>query len=86
MEVFGDKKTSKNIKQFYCELCDFSCYKKGDWNRHKGVVNLAHGKTTETCPRTDYRCGARPRRGKALARCQSRRYRRRREAVAGPAA
>jgi len=34
MEVFGDNKTSKNIKNFYCEFCDFSCCKKGDWNRH----------------------------------------------------
>ena len=34
MEVFGDKKTSKNIKNFFCEVCDFSCCKKGDWNRH----------------------------------------------------
>ena len=40
MEVFGDKKTSKNIKQFYCEICDFSCYKKGDWNRH--IVRPKH--------------------------------------------
>jgi len=28
------EKTSKNIKKFYCELCDFKCIKKGDWNRH----------------------------------------------------
>ena len=37
MEVFSDKKhqkTSKNIKQFFCKECDFSCCKKGDWNRH----------------------------------------------------
>ena len=27
-------KTSKNTKEFYCELCDFNCSKKGDWNRH----------------------------------------------------
>ena len=34
MEVFGDEKTSKNIKKFFCEDCDFSCSKKGDWHRH----------------------------------------------------
>jgi len=34
MGVFGDIKTSKNIKYFNCEVCDFSCCKKGDWNRH----------------------------------------------------
>jgi hypothetical protein len=34
MEVFGDKKHQKNINQFVCEVCDFSCCKRGDWNRH----------------------------------------------------
>lgn len=34
MEVLGDKKTSKDIKKFVCKECDFSCCKKGDWNRH----------------------------------------------------
>ena len=26
--------TSNYIQQMYCELCDFRCSKKGDWNRH----------------------------------------------------
>ena len=26
--------TSKNIKKFVCEKCDFKCSKKGDFNRH----------------------------------------------------
>jgi len=26
--------TSKTIQKFECKLCDFSCSKKGDWNRH----------------------------------------------------
>jgi hypothetical protein len=26
--------TSKNINNFVCNICDFSCCKKGDWNRH----------------------------------------------------
>jgi len=34
MEVFGDIKTSKNTKKFVCIECEFSCCKKGDWNRH----------------------------------------------------
>jgi hypothetical protein len=34
MEVFGDNKTSKNIKNFFCEVCNFNCCKKGDLNRH----------------------------------------------------
>ena len=28
------EKTSKNIKKFYCESCDFECCKKGDYTRH----------------------------------------------------
>jgi len=34
MNVFCDKKTSKTSNIFVCEPCDFSCCKKGDWNRH----------------------------------------------------
>lgn len=34
MDVFGDKKTSKNISFFECKICDFKCSKKGDWDRH----------------------------------------------------
>ena len=26
--------TSKNIDNFYCNFCNFKCYKKGDYNRH----------------------------------------------------
>ena len=44
MEVNGDKKTSKNIQNFYCEKCDFKCCKKGDWNRH--IVTAKHIKLT----------------------------------------
>jgi len=28
------KKASKNINKFSCELCDYVCSKKGDYNRH----------------------------------------------------
>ena len=42
MEVFSDKKTSKNIKKFECINCDFSCSKKGDWDRH--IVRPKHQK------------------------------------------
>ena len=34
MEVFSDKKHQKTSKLLYCSFCDFSCCKKGDWNRH----------------------------------------------------
>ena len=33
-------KTSKNTQQYYCELCDFLCSKKGDWFRH--INRLKH--------------------------------------------
>jgi hypothetical protein len=29
-----DIKTSKNIKNFECIVCDFRCCKKGEWGRH----------------------------------------------------
>jgi len=34
MDALCDKKTSKNIQKFECNICDFNCCKKGDWNRH----------------------------------------------------
>jgi len=34
MDVFCDNKTSESAKKFVCKTCDFSCCKKGDWNRH----------------------------------------------------
>ena len=46
MEVFGDKKHQKNIKQFVCELCDFRCCKKGDWNRH--IIRAKHINLTKS--------------------------------------
>jgi hypothetical protein len=44
MEVLGDKKTSKNIAKFRCEICDFTCCKAGDWNRH--ILTSKHKKLT----------------------------------------
>jgi hypothetical protein len=34
MVTFSDNKASENIKKYICNICDFSCCKKGDWNRH----------------------------------------------------
>ena len=34
--------TSKNIEKLDCELCDFKCCKKGDYNRH--VLTSKHKK------------------------------------------
>jgi hypothetical protein len=45
MVVFSDKKTSKNISNFYCKSCDFGCSKKGDWNRH--IVRPKHINLTQ---------------------------------------
>ncbi len=61
MEVLGDIKTSKDIKKFVCKECDFSCCKKGDWNRHilrpkhinlttpNGCVTINTSTKTNTC-------------------------------------
>ena len=59
MEVFSDKKTSKNIFKFYCKLCDFGCSKKGDWNRHiqrLKHIKLTQGDTMETKKTSVYIC------------------------------
>ena len=39
-------KTSKYIKNFVCEKCDFRCSKKGDYNRH--LQSKKHNTTTTT--------------------------------------
>ena len=33
-KVANNSSLTKNIKKFYCKLCDFGCNKKGDLNRH----------------------------------------------------
>jgi hypothetical protein len=59
------KKTSKNINNFYCEVCDFKCIKKGDWSRHiarpKHIFNEERiqtntKKTSKTSKHTQYVC------------------------------
>jgi len=44
MSVNSDKITSNYINNFYCEICDFKCCKKGDWNRH--ILTAKHIKLT----------------------------------------
>jgi hypothetical protein len=44
MDALCDKKTSKNIQKFICDVCDFTCCKKGDWNRH--IIRPKHVKLT----------------------------------------
>ena len=38
------KKSAKSAKKIVCEKCDYSCYKKSDWDRHvsTGKHNLSH--------------------------------------------
>jgi hypothetical protein len=60
MATLGDKKTSKNIKQFECEKCDFICFKKGDWNRHilrPKHINLTTSDTLVTEKTYNCKCG-----------------------------
>ena len=38
------QKTSKNLTKFVCDVCDYSCSKKGDWNRH--ILRPKHIKLT----------------------------------------
>ena len=46
MEVIGTdlevKKGEKGQTDYYCEICDFKCCKKGDYNRH--VLTSKHKK------------------------------------------
>jgi len=41
-----NKKAPKNAKKFYCEKCDFECYKQCDYNRH--ITTLKHEILTNT--------------------------------------
>ena len=34
MEIKEIKKLKKNLPRFFCEVCDFECYMKCDWDRH----------------------------------------------------
>ena len=38
------QKASKNLRNFVCDVCDYSCSKKGDWNRH--ILRPKHIKLT----------------------------------------
>ncbi len=60
MVTLGDKKTSKNIKQFECESCNFICFKKGDWNRHilrPKHINLTNSDALVTEKTYNCECG-----------------------------
>lgn len=41
-------KTPENAKKYVCEICDFGCSKRCDWNRH--VVTAKHQNNAEMIP------------------------------------
>ena len=49
METFGDKITSKNEQnvqyKYFCNICDYNCYKKFNYNRH--LLTSNHIKLTK---------------------------------------
>ena len=54
--------TSELHPNFTCKICDFNCFKKGDWNRH--IVTIKHCKllnpkniTSECAIEYDCKCG-----------------------------
>ena len=46
-----DNFTPKNANKFYCENCDFKCFKYSDWNRH--LLTLKHQNTDKILTNTD---------------------------------
>ena len=44
--------TSKNQYKYFCEICDFKCIKKGDYNRHLGTAK--HKKSANTTNFTSF--------------------------------
>jgi len=51
MLTHTDKKALKSAKKFNCELCDFSCSKQYEWNRH--ILTLKHQNTDKMLTNTD---------------------------------
>ena len=39
------KKNEKNTPKFFCEICDFKCFAKSDWDRH--ITRPKHAKNSE---------------------------------------
>ena len=50
--------TSKNIKKFKCNYCDFKCSKKGDYTRHINTSKhiLATNGNDDAIKKTSYIC------------------------------
>ena len=53
------EKTPKTPKQFYCEKCDFKCYKNSDYERHLGTAKhrRKHLETKNTALKIHCECG-----------------------------
>jgi hypothetical protein len=43
-DIFEGKKGKKGQREFYCEICDFKCFKKYSWERH--IMTSKHIKMT----------------------------------------
>ena len=39
----GDKKMPNNAEKYYCEICDFKCSKKSNWNIHLSTLKHING-------------------------------------------
>ena len=51
MEIKENKKLKKNLHRFVCEICDFKCYMKCDWDKHimrPKHINAVSGNNMET--------------------------------------
>lgn len=51
MEIKEIKKLKKNLHRFVCEICDFKCYMKCDWDKHimrPKHLNAVSGNNMET--------------------------------------
>ena len=51
MEIKEIKKLKKNLHRFVCEICDFKCYMKCDWDKHimrPKHINAVSGNNMET--------------------------------------
>lgn len=57
---FGAKRAEKGQYDYYCENCDFKCYKKYNWDRHitttKHLIGCEKGHKSQNCINHDVKC------------------------------
>ena len=60
MEIKEIKKLKKNLPRFFCNVCDFECYMKCDWDRHisrpKHLFNVGGNDLDEKKLKKTYNC------------------------------